>query len=583
MKKNRNKSWLAVALVGVLAFSCDKNGDLPEDKPSGENVMLQIRALEVSDGGEEDFNRAASAGKEEPVLKPLDDGLLLEMTLERDEDAPLRAVKSLTNGAYFQVIAIDYTTKKYVSHALFQVGGEMTNPDLHVPLNGKYYIICISYNRLDQNYLPDLSSYTRDSNMSAVKIESDLVNLLWWAQELTVGAVEPAALNITLSYTVALLRVVINCKYNEWVISNVADGITVRPLSTPTSMNLITGSLSGGTAETKAVTWPTTGMESETFEQPSNPMAVTTIASEMGLVVSLPKGVITRKSHPATIPTDVAAYSIPFATKLLAGKSYKLIVKLRTPKWAGSNVYWVWTSSTEGDMTFVEHGVTGSEGLQGVLFKFGSLVGIPPMDYRSDYEDLLLYIPDGADGWTTRGHFDNDRDDNWDAITYWDSSDEITGNAHANDLYIGDVCKYINAKYRLPKITEYGKTTTTLTLWDILNPTTIPVAGGWVKGSGNLTWPKAQEGENGELNDGRYDMISNSYGYAFNQTMLVRLPASGNMLEGELSYMGGAGTYRTNRSTEILEFVASGIGLGSDRTPDPDPAMALPVRCVVDD
>jgi hypothetical protein len=585
MKKNKGLRWLAAMLAVVCVVSCDKNSELPEERASGEEVTLQIRALEVTEGEESDFNRATSTEKKEPVLKPLDDGLLLEMTLERDEDAPLRAKKSLTEGAYFQVIAIDYTTKKYVSHALFQAGGEMKSEDLHVPLEGKYFIVCISYNDLSASSLPKFSAYTRDSDMSAVKIEGDLGNLLWWSKVLDVGAEEPAALDITLSYKVALLRVAINCEYNEWLISNVADGITVGPLSAPTSMNLITGSMSSGTAGVKAVTWSTAGMESTTFEQPSNPVAVAPKESETALVVILPKGVITRKSHPATIPTETSAYTIPFATKLLVGKNYKLIVRLRTPKWAGSNVYWEWTGTTTGYMTFAEHGVTGKEGFQGVMFKFGSLYGIPPIDYKSQSAKHSLYMPNESGGWKTRERFSSLNKPNWRAITYWDSAiygDEVNTNAYANSSYIGDVCKYINDKYRLPKIEEYGKTAT-FTIWDIQNPTTTPVCGGWVKQTGSHLW-LLQKDNAGESADGQYDMISNGYGHAFNQTMLIMLPTSGNMLVGELGDMSGAGTYRSNRgSNGILEFVQEGIGVGSRWSANPDPAVALPVRCVLGD
>jgi hypothetical protein len=593
----RGIGWATALVAAAFAVSCDKGGDLPEERPWGEEVMLQIRSLEVADGGEADFNRAASAamGKEDFVSRPVGDGLLLEMRLEREGDASLRAVKLLQNGAYFQVIAIDYSTQKYISHGLFQAGGSGTDPNLHVPLNGHYRIICISYNRLDQSSLLDLSGYNRESDMSAVTL-GDLGDLLWWTQELTLSGSAPAALSILLDYKVARLRVVIDCSYNEWLISGIGSGATVGAVAAPASVNLITGGVSGGAAGDQSITWPSTGMGRADFKQPSDSIVVVPTASNASLTVTLPKDLITRQSPMSKIPTTSGTYVITsnFSTPLEAGKSYSLHVKLRAPKWAGSNVYWVWNDKADhslgGYMMFDVYGDTDNEGFQGVMFKWGSLVGAPPLiDYSSNgvYDTAPVYIPDGSNGWTTHIYYDqpNQSGPNWNAIPYWDHATygDVIDNTHADDKYLGDICKYIRpAAYRLPKPEEFGVGTVAVT-WDAVDPMTVPVAGGWVKGT--LSWPETPSSTGG-TDDGQHEAIDAGWGYVTNQTMNVTLPASGYMDDyGTTNFLGYQGRYwssmTASNTNQGMHLVFSPFntnptgGFGRDR--------AFPVRCVVDD
>ena len=171
---------------------------------------------------------------------------------------------------------------------------------------------------------------------------------------------------------------------------------------------------------------------------------------------------------------------------------------LRT-QWAGSNIYWDGTK-----LTFDDDSVKTNEQFQGVLFKWGSLVGMSPAGKNGSSWTGLTYFPTNPgvdDTWTTNASTYND----YTKIPYID--DVSVGsyiredkNAHLTDITInypdtvkalkGDICVYLTnigaapkgKRWRMPTSAEFGddtKYTSTGSFWPITGDangqTSIPI------------------------------------------------------------------------------------------------------------
>lgn len=544
--------WVAaLVLAGPLALvSCER--EAVENKGSGEEVAIRIRLLEMAEGDEADAVRSGALGEVERVSMPVGDGLMLEMSLER-EDLPLRAgvQKPLADNAYFRVIAID-EDKKYVCHGDLRKG-ETSHADLHVPENADYTIICFSYNSTDGNSLPSFTA-ARGDDMSGEAISVDMPNLLWCSQSLHVGNTAPAPLSILLKHPVAKVKVVIDCTYNEWNITDVEDGVTVGQVAIAQAVGLVNGAVSGSAVGAQAIDWPVLSVGDE---QTSDSIVVVPKAGPF--TVSIPKNAIVRASPLIPIPTTEGTYGLTgsFNTALDAGGSYRLRMKLRAPKWAGSNIYW--DGGTQ-KLAFEPHGSVNDEGIQGVYFKWGSLIGIAPTDAT------VIYKPNGSGLWLADNYSD------WSDIHAWDSStygNEIVSGHE--DLFIGDICKAIsNGDYRLPHPGEFGSHEM---YWND--------AGGWVYYDGT--------GYNTGDDAGRYNLIDNDYAYAQNMVMgNVRLPAA--MFRGDIGDLydvrdlGYYGAYwHDSPDSPGLGSCSMFLAYGFSANTSVPVNYGLSVRCVLDD
>jgi hypothetical protein len=139
-----------------------------------------------------------------------------------------------------------------------------------------------------------------------------------------------------------------------------------------------------------------------------------------------------------SIFSDKWAY---FNSMLDAATSYTLVVELmRGAAFAYSNIFW------DGEKLTFDVTDLGHQKYEGVFFKFGSLVGISPVAGFSS-STTILYKPaeiiTGA--YSTYGE-----------IPYWDTNNDV-GNPSISTLK-GDICKYINPVYRLPRLGEFPVT-----------------------------------------------------------------------------------------------------------------------------
>jgi hypothetical protein len=251
-------------------------------------------------------------------------------------------------------------------------------------------------------------------------------------------------------------------------------------------------------------------------------------------------------------------------------KSYTLVVDLkRGVGFAYSNIYWEWYDDDDGDpdthlngghLTF-DTTDKGNQGYQGVLFKWGSLVGISAAQTGSgdafSYSSTPIYVPTynsstpisstwqpttaTAKSWTTWG-------DNKD-IPYLNPAG---GNGHTrDDTYVidaarntdamyqgfyGDICQYLSktgavtGNYRLPTANELGPGT------------------GWTSGGRTTADNTLGDAE------GMIDLltVTNDGAWAKNAAMEdVVFPASGNRNHvGTLGSVGSAGHYWSGGSSD---------------------------------
>jgi hypothetical protein len=157
---------------------------------------------------------------------------------------------------------------------------------------------------------------------------------------------------------------------------------------------------------------------------------------------------------------------------LLGGSSYTLTIDLNKTNilWAGSNVYW-----DGSKLTFKPAGYVGKENFyQGVLFKWGSMVGVSPAGAINQQVSAStpIYYPTSATAWSANNAIMNTLYGNGDyasilyitgALTPSPSNDYITSKTPAFEYevsgekrYFGDICRRIDPGYRLPRGEEFA-------------------------------------------------------------------------------------------------------------------------------
>jgi hypothetical protein len=152
-----------------------------------------------------------------------------------------------------------------------------------------------------------------------------------------------------------------------------------------------------------------------------------------------------------------------FNQALLGGSSYTLTIDLNKTIYAGSNVYW-----DGSKMTFKPAGYVGQENFyQGLFFKWCSMIGISPAGAAPSpvTASTPIYYPTSAIGWSANsatintlygsaGNYASIPDKL--GVTITSTSDYVTplGFDYAN--YWGDICRRINAGYRLPRAEEFN-------------------------------------------------------------------------------------------------------------------------------
>jgi hypothetical protein len=611
MKINKTvELYAAMGLLSLFAVSCDRNNEIAEDI-SGEMIEVRVNILGVTEGQSEDVMRSASlsplTGRQEITMisQPIGDGMLLEMSLEPDESAPLRATPvPLEDGKKFRVIALS-TDGKYVSHGDFTVtqGVDNTSPSLHVKKGVTHDFICLSYNSTSKGFSDSYASETV-ATFSTSSIGSDDLLYDKLANQ-TFNSAEEAILSFELKHQLSKVTLVVDCTYNEWPVSSVAaTGIYLQPNYRAATMKLQDWSVTtkGSTAAVSFAGWQPSG---DTYSQTSAEQRVFTNNEKISLIVPTNSLTINGNNHPSSAQT----ISFLNRSSLVPGASYTLHLRIRTPKWATSNIYWDnTTDSNNPTLRFDPWQSDGStapnRGYQGVFFRWGSLVGISPAQNGGSnaYSGTVpLYVPYGYPStpkWkaTNGNSTGSDMDINervrynysaWGYASYnaaapannipfmdglYAKAGETTfgrSNTYVIDAALnadttyqglrGDICQYLSTKthvvsgdYRLP--VSYEFTSVTPHVWQNTHPD------GWVKNGGtfrttgltSVGYPNGRADLLSNVSSAAFDPLTNShatntvvYGSVKNtKAGNVVLPLAGARLQdGYLDITGAMGIY----------------------------------------
>jgi hypothetical protein len=545
-------------VLSLFIASCENNNGVDNNELSGQKVPVRIRSLSVAENDSEALTRSSLQKEPETILKPIGNGMMVEMNVKREESS-LRGLVNLASGTHFRVIAVNKGTSTYYSHGDFVQGtGISPLTDFHVRVGVAYDYICISYNNAT---LPS-ASYTVGSNLSTSLSVNNTQDLLWCRIEGSTVTSAGVELDIKLNQKLAKVKVAIDCGYNQWKIKSIgANKVNIKAIPLNCTINWITGALTG-----------TANNQSFSFSTPSTPYPLTLTSNELRIIpttsnvdVNILTGAVARDGL-AAIP--LADTPITFATTLGAGYTYTITVRFRSTIWAESNIYWNGTAM-KFDTTD-----EGNQGIQGLYFKWGSLIGISPTPVGNFDNNTPVYKA----GQSTPSHYAN-----WDDIPYM--SDLYVVNIDGYDLpsLTGDICTYINNTWRMPKVGEFG---TTFTTWAANQE-------GWEKGGTFGT--SATLYDNLEA-DGTTVIINGASpydrGYAKNISMGVILPASGGRqvsdhsvvnvgtignywyCEAALGIFGGTGV----PYPYVLVFGDTDIGI--DPNGNGQGYYACPVRCV---
>jgi hypothetical protein len=562
-----------IAILTLIFSSCDKETECPNNNLFGPEVPIRVHMLGIAGTSSETLTRSSSQKGPQAVSIPIGNGLLMGMSME-ETSSPLRATKQLLeDGKRFRVIAVTTDDPiKFVSYGDFEmIGGTsaLTSPTFHVPGGVSYNFICISYN--NSSTLPPIG-YIRGQGLSSLAINNSN-DFLWWktASPLTVNSNTDTELDIELHHMLTKIKVIIDCTYNEWDITNIKDGITLASVHTSGNLNLMTGAITSSTG-TSYVTWPQP-LPSVDDEQLSKTLTI--MPKSSSFYMNIPAGTVERDDLSPVPTTNGSAL---FEGEFNPGVEYTLRVKLWTPIFAKSNIYWDGNDSS-GKLTFSVDANEDLEYLQGVFFKWGSLVGISPAQKTAPNPNnfssaVPVYIPSGS-GWVPSSY------SNWGQIPFWDDSSygkTIYGTEY--DTFRGDICKYLGTKdgalagYRLPTSHEFDS------------------AGSWNNGAdrwamGVSPWPSSADLTVGN-SYGTYNFKSNALlGHAVHSVIGVTLPASGKrgIMIGSyenLTLVGTHGCYWTSDPITSGFGTAAGTYFFSDQftLSQTQTNYGIAVRCV---
>jgi hypothetical protein len=585
--------YIATGLLALLAAACDRSNEVT-DNALGKMIDVHVSILGVQEGQSEEIMRAASisplTGRPEIISasQPLPNGMLLDMSLEPDSASPLRSIP-LEQNKTFRVIALK-TDGTYATHHDFVITSNTDNTDatFHVPENITHDFICISYNSTDP--LPAADASFSAGTVAKIAISSAGTHDLLYGKTTKAITSTDKNLSFLLSHKLSKVKLIIDGSYNEWPVSSVvATSIYLKPNYRNAKMKLQDWSTNYSDKGSYATdqyfgNWSSAG---DGFSQTSASLNVFTNNETISLLVPQDAVNINSGSQPS-VETTV---TFPGISDLAPGSDYTLRLRMRIPRWAGSNIYWIEetteTDYTTGHLTFDLEKSTGTnrhEGYQGVFFRFGSLVGISPALVSGDRyfsNAVPVYIPTYVAGPPASATWKSPNVSPYSTLTetatngdpapdtdppYLDSRTEYNPVNAAYEIYVmqadkntdqmyanllGDICQFLGKTrsaldgYRLPMKSEFGLTGSHIDL----NETTA-IGGGW-KRTGSF-----EEIHLGKP-DGTADLSdpSNSagkvLGLGINETMGIIFPTSGTRMPSPASPLhseGNMGIYGSGSS-----------------------------------
>ena len=479
-------SIIIILLCGLttLLSSCE---EIIEGKSlSGKMVTVRFSLDHNSSGGDEAITRNYGAGstKPETAVIPLDDNLFMYITLSEDNAVRTRSLETLVAGSKVRVVAYkdNFTTTTFSSIHTVQSDGSLVPGVLEVAADGVYTFVAYGYNDGTTPVpFPDFHSGT-------------VTNLV--ANEFVCGIVPGIMVDPTLAHVhIPMKRMYSNVKVRaETNLGTGADQgfqsigtVNITPYYTDPTLSLPEGVLLLSVPDYTPLALA--GWTPDPVS--SSPPFMTLISATGGLVcadyfaedhqikVEFSSLTVGGVHFPKTV--NDALPSVIFHIEV--NKDYTLLVTFSTLEFAVSNIYW---DDMAEKLTFEpavsDGGVMGNpdnkQNYQGVYFKFGSLVGISPRDANFDVgsdtvngtDGTPVYVPDDINLRTwkkTNVVAAYDAGATWNSIRPAaagmaipiDPNNRFMMEAAQNqpDKWAdrtGDICQYIDNRYRLPTAYE---------------------------------------------------------------------------------------------------------------------------------
>jgi hypothetical protein len=450
--------------VAVFFMSCEREAL----SGAGEAIVVNF-SLSGEDYGASEVRGMAGRAISETVIVPLDDEFCMYATLAEDTTAELRALATIPVNTLIRIVAYNQGSTTPVANAEYKVlnatSGEIgpVSSGLTVPAPGNYDFVAYS-----------LSSTTTAPTYSATLLQVSPENDLLWGKELN-APVSASGANVTIGMTHKFSQI--------WVVAKALGVTPTAPIGaisgvsiTPgyeTVLNVPTGAMGKGSGVTQNLVTTWSGINTTTVTANSSRLVFTAGEKPVSVKVgSIQVGV-------ATYPDRVAAFDI----LLVAGRKYTFSVDFkRNLVWAGSNIYWVTVNGgaqSPGYLTFDAPSTASNtnQRKQGVLFYWGSLVGMGPKSAGSYFYNTGHFFPEFVSTsnkvWSNALYSNvladmpcvDDAPANYDRFsTYLTDDARNTDNNYAYwKAKKGDICRYISengygpgGNYRMPASFEFG-------------------------------------------------------------------------------------------------------------------------------
>jgi hypothetical protein len=463
-----NRKWIKAAalLVGLPLFllSCEKDA---LRHGSGEKVTINF-TVSNGDYGADQIMRSEKIKDSETVSIPLNGNYFLSATLTPEpaeettfDGSQLRDAADFALNQKIRFMAFNGSVE--VGSAIYTWNGTKFTPDdepLGVEPDNEVLYHFVAY-----SFFGDPTTEPDDEDMEAGILP---------AQDLVWGEKDQKIYNNETSRTVPILmqhkfsRVQVKVDVSTIDDAKVTDvsGVVIAG-GKKADLTVRTGSLAASTAAGSDVTATMEDWKSENNGK----------ARLSGYKLFYPElTTITFATLDLEIdgaPLPLTNKSVTFTQTLDANTSYKVVVDVRKYGWAGSNIYWKEVSDSgdpkyPGYLTFdkvatlTADNPLSSRYYQGVLFMWGSLIGVAPID--SYY--IFLFIPVNGGSWD-RTKSRDEAHSLWPGAGTWINMPHLSGSASfdRSDNYVynqgftdytGDICNYIDEDWRLPNSAEFG-------------------------------------------------------------------------------------------------------------------------------
>jgi hypothetical protein len=482
------KGLRLVAAIGLLFLFGACENDIAEGFGKGEKVEIFLSTNITNYQAGADVTRNLGLREPESRTIYINDSIYLQTTLVPDAEEELRAAAFKEGQKLgFAAFKADGSGQVGATAVYTYSGGKWTssNPLGVTPDNSTTYRF-VAYSYFDETGTPP----TDGSGIDPVH------DLVWGMSVDTKIEDETEAartVDINMLHKFARVKVVVRSE------------IPTANITALSGVEIEGGQLAGLTLFDGDISW-----SGSVTQGVADPFTVKSEKErESGYRTVKPVGTAPIKMKVGTVQVSVAATTfynsiVEFDATLDEATSYTLVVEIKRCNWARSNIYWVKTgeydngSGDTGDtgyLTFVPAGNDlTKQGYQGVMFSWGSLVGVSPVGNFSNTTPIYIpsYNPSEATLSTWRSP-DISPYSTW-TTDYADAAPPATDipYMHAKDyarswqttygvdnMYVmepaqntdlmwqglrGDICQYIGATttdnnlkgYRMPKASEFG-------------------------------------------------------------------------------------------------------------------------------